>query len=116
MSISTRALKSKLRYGNNTKKPRTSTTHSARRQQQHREASEVIGDEVASLRAQVGMSQWDVACSAEVDLTYPSLLERGLRCPTLITFIRYVRALKADPTKTFTRILKDLDARKLVQD
>lgn len=39
------------------------------------------------------MSQDDLAADAEMDRTYPSLLERGLRAPTLYVLLRVTHAM-----------------------
>jgi len=54
-----------------------------------------------------GLSQEELAGEADIDRTYPSLLERGLRSPTLFTVIRIALALGARPAK----IVDDVMAR-----
>ena len=49
-----------------------------------------------SLRRARGLSQEDLAAIAELDRTYPSLLERGLRTPTLTVLFGLGEALKVD--------------------
>jgi transcriptional regulator with XRE-family HTH domain len=45
------------------------------------------------------MSQEDLAERASFDRTYPSLLERGLRTPTLTVLIEIARALDLEPAQ-----------------
>ena len=50
------------------------------------------------LRQRAGLSQEALADAAEVDRTYVSLLERGLRQPTLETLFSLSRALNVSPS------------------
>ena len=52
-----------------------------------------FGQVLRDCRGKPGMSQEALAGIAEVDRTYISLLERGLRQPTLETLFRLARSL-----------------------
>jgi transcriptional regulator with XRE-family HTH domain len=54
-------------------------------------------------RNKVGISQEALAAKADLDRTYVSLLERGLRLPTLGTVFRLATALDASPTTLVSR-------------
>lgn len=54
-----------------------------------------FGGNVARLRTERGMSQDTLAEKAEIDRTYPSGIERGVRNPGIKTVIRIASALKA---------------------
>ena len=56
-----------------------------------------FGAVLKTAREGAGISQEKLAELAEIDRTYPSLLERGLRHPGLGVAIRLAVALKADP-------------------
>lgn len=56
-----------------------------------------FGKVLREARIQRGMSQEDLAAEAEIDRTYPSLLERGRRVPTLSVFLRLCRPLRCKP-------------------
>jgi len=84
--------------------------HLERRTAEHPAIGRIIGTELRDLRRLVGLSQEEAAVLAGFDRTYPSMLERGARYPTLPVFIRYVRVLKADPDKVLARIEKALKA------
>lgn len=56
----------------------------------------VFGDVLRQARVGRGLSQQDLALEAELDRTYVSLLERGLRQPTLTTLIVLASALGID--------------------
>jgi transcriptional regulator with XRE-family HTH domain len=45
------------------------------------------------------LSQEELAELGELDRTYPSLLERGLRTPTLTVLIELARALRMEPAQ-----------------
>jgi transcriptional regulator with XRE-family HTH domain len=55
-----------------------------------------------------GMSQEDLAGEADIDRTYPSLLERGLREPTLDVFFRLCRAVRQPPAEVLNATLTEL--------
>jgi len=61
-----------------------------------REVAVAFGRLLKTLRDRAELSQEDLAERAELDRTYPSLLERGLRCPTLDVLLRLADALKID--------------------
>ena len=58
------------------------------------EVERVFGLVLKDLRNQNGVSQNDLADLAELDRTYISLLERGLRQPTIETLFKLAQALK----------------------
>jgi transcriptional regulator with XRE-family HTH domain len=63
-----------------------------------REVAVAFGDVLRAARAQLeGLSQEDLADMADMDRTYPSLLERGLRTPSLLTVIQVARAVGKRP-------------------
>jgi transcriptional regulator with XRE-family HTH domain len=55
-----------------------------------------------------GISQEALGLEAELDRTYPSLLERGLRTPTLTVIIDIARVLKIEPGHLVTETLERL--------
>lgn len=57
----------------------------------------VFGKVLREARLARGLSQEDLAAEAEIDRTYPSLLERGRRVPTITVFLRLCRALRCTP-------------------
>ena len=58
-----------------------------------------FGTVLRRLRIERGISQGDLALECELDRTYISLLERGLRQPTLTTLVVLGAALKMDPAE-----------------
>jgi transcriptional regulator with XRE-family HTH domain len=56
-----------------------------------------FGKVLREARIARGLSQEDLAADAEIDRTYPSLLERGRRVPTLTVFLRLCRPLRCTP-------------------
>jgi transcriptional regulator with XRE-family HTH domain len=62
-----------------------------------------FGAVLRDCRQKAGISQEALADSAEVDRTYVSLLERGLRQPTLETLFRLARALSVSPATLVSR-------------
>lgn len=63
---------------------------------------EVVARNVAELRRAAGLSQEELADRAEVDRTYVSQVERGLRNLTISVLARISRALKTTPDKLLT--------------
>jgi transcriptional regulator with XRE-family HTH domain len=57
----------------------------------------VFGAVLRTARTGAGISQETLAERAELDRTYPSLLERGLRTPTLSVVLRIGDALSIEP-------------------
>lgn len=57
-----------------------------------------FGEALREVRSGRGLSQQDLALESELDRTYISLLERGLRQPTITTLIALADALDVDPT------------------
>ena len=62
-----------------------------------------------SAPARKGLSQEDLAGDAEFDRTYPSLLERGLRTPTLTVIFQLAEVLEMSPASLVTQTLEELD-------
>jgi transcriptional regulator with XRE-family HTH domain len=56
-----------------------------------------FGGVLRTARDIVGLSQEQLAEAADIDRTYPSLLERGLRQPTLHMLLRLATAVEMDP-------------------
>jgi transcriptional regulator with XRE-family HTH domain len=64
----------------------------------HRQAvAAAFGRTLRDARLRVGMSQERLAERANLDRTYPSLLERGLRTPTLTAYLDISAALDLEP-------------------
>jgi len=55
------------------------------------------------MRQRAGLSQEALADAANIDRTYVSLLERGLRQPTLETLFSLSRALNVSPSTMISR-------------
>jgi len=58
-----------------------------------------FGATLRAIRLEHGMSQDTLADRCDFDRTYPSLLERGLRHPTLWMVLRLAHALDMEPTR-----------------
>ena len=56
-----------------------------------------FGEVLRTARLGAEFTQEHLAEAADIDRTYPSMLERGLREPTLGMVIRLARALEVDP-------------------
>ena len=57
-----------------------------------------FGSVLREVRLQKGISQDTLASLCDFDRTYPSLLERGLRSPTLAMIFRISEALEINPS------------------
>jgi len=62
-----------------------------------RQVARAFGATLKAARADAGISQETLAERADCDRTYPSLLERGLRQPTIGMVIDLAVALHVDP-------------------
>ena len=68
-----------------------------------------FGRVLREARKQKGLSQEDLAGDAEFDRTYPSLLERGLRTPTLPVLFQLANVLEVSAATLVTRTLEELN-------
>ena len=59
-----------------------------------RNVAKAFGLTLDAIRLEKQVSQEELAFIAEIDRTYPSLLHRGLRCPTLDVVFRLATALE----------------------
>jgi len=73
-----------------------------------RKVALAFGRVLREIRLQKGMSQGLLASLCKFDRTYPSLLERGLRCPTLAMIYRLSDALELNPELLVARALEEL--------
>jgi transcriptional regulator with XRE-family HTH domain len=65
--------------------------------QSRRRVAVAFGGILRDARDGSGLSQEELAEGAEVDRTYPSLLERGRRQPTLCVLLSLAAALEIEP-------------------
>ena len=72
--------------------------------------NQVFGDHLRSARKAVQLTQEELAFRAELDRTYISLLERGMKSPTLTTFFRLCSVLDLQPDLFLARIHKEVVA------
>lgn len=63
-----------------------------------------FGKALRGVREARGISQEDLALEAGFDRTFISLLERGLRSPTIRTLVRLAEALKVQPSHIVRRM------------
>ena len=64
---------------------------------------EAFGEILRECRRKAGISQEELAGLADVDRTYVSLLERGLRQPTLDSLFRLAKGLNVTPATMVSR-------------
>lgn len=70
-----------------------------------------FGEVLREVRASRKLSQQDLALEAELDRTYISLLERGLRQPTLTTLIVLASALGVDAAALVKQTMAQLPSK-----
>ena len=70
--------------------------------QQPHEYLERLGSSVRARRERLGLSQEEFAFECEMDRTYISGIERGVRNPTVKTLIQLARALNTTPGRLLT--------------
>jgi transcriptional regulator with XRE-family HTH domain len=73
-----------------------------------RQVGRAFGSLLRTARDGAGLSQEELAERANMDRTYPSLLERGLRTPSLLQLLNIGHALKIRPG-----VLVDMTAARL---
>ena len=69
-----------------------------------------FGIALPATRVERGISQDMLSAICDFDRTYPSLLERGLRCPTLAMLLRLADGLDVEPAQLVTEAVKLLRA------
>jgi transcriptional regulator with XRE-family HTH domain len=69
---------------------------------EQRRFAKAFGAVLRAARRHVGISQEYLAELADIDRTYPSLMERGLRHPTIGRVITIAHALRIEPGKLVT--------------
>lgn len=60
---------------------------------------QIVGRNVRRLREEAGLSQEKLALEAELDRTYISGVERGVRNPTVMVIARLAVSLKTTPDR-----------------
>jgi len=68
-----------------------------------------FGQTLRQARLERGLTQEALASACEFDRTYPSLLERGLRTPTLATLLRLAQVLQVEPGQLVADTLAHLN-------
>jgi transcriptional regulator with XRE-family HTH domain len=68
------------------------------------QVSAAFGQVLRELRQGRGISQEDLALSADVDRTFVSQMERGIRQPTITTLVKLARALDCQPSTLVVRM------------
>ena len=65
-----------------------------------------LGEVIRRLREADGLSQEALAERAQIDRTYVSIVERGLKSPTIDTFVRICAALNTPPDGVLSSALR----------
>lgn len=68
------------------------------------QVSAAFGRVLREQRMAAGVSQETLALSADVDRTFVSQIERGIRQPTLTTLCKLARALEVQPSTMVSRM------------
>ena len=77
-----------------------------RNEYRKRDVARAFGLALREARVQRGISQDRLSEICDVDRTYPSLVERGLRCPTLTMLLRLADDLAVEPSRLVTETVK----------
>jgi transcriptional regulator with XRE-family HTH domain len=67
-------------------------------------AHAVFGETIREMRLQQDISQESLALMCELDRTYISGIERGVRNPSLTNILRIAAALQVAPAELFARL------------
>jgi XRE family transcriptional regulator, regulator of sulfur utilization len=73
-----------------------------------RDIARAFGLALRAARVERGLTQERLCELCDVDRTYPSLVERGLRCPTLAMLLRLASALRIDPARLIAETVQRL--------
>jgi transcriptional regulator with XRE-family HTH domain len=65
-----------------------------------------VGKELQFCRTRKGLSQENLGFEASLHRTYISLIERGLKSPTIKTIVRLCVALEISPDKFLKRVMQ----------
>ena len=75
-----------------------------------------FGRALRRLRESAGLSQEALAATVGMDRTYPSLLERGLRAPTLRMFLMLAPCLGVSPHVLLAETISELETLRDVRE
>jgi transcriptional regulator with XRE-family HTH domain len=64
----------------------------------------ILGENIKRIREQKGLSQEELANTADFDRTYISLIERGKRNLSLLNLCRFAKALEMKPFELIENI------------
>ena len=64
----------------------------------------IVRENIISIRKEKGFSQENLANASQLDRTYISMLERGIRNPTLKSLLKIAIALEIKPVQLFERV------------
>lgn len=73
-----------------------------------RRTAVLFGDTLRRARRERGISQFDLALEAELDRSYVSLMERGIRQPSLHTLLTLARVLERPVMELITPVERAL--------
>jgi transcriptional regulator with XRE-family HTH domain len=68
----------------------------------------IFGDKLRQFREAANITQEELACRTGLPRTYVSLLERGVRSPSLIVFLRLCAVLKQKPDEVIAQVYQTL--------
>ena len=66
--------------------------------------NKIFGQVLNELRREMGLSQESLAFECDLDRTFISLMERGLRQPSLKTLFKLAEALKTTPSNLIIEV------------
>lgn len=76
----------------------------------------VFGEQLRELRKAAGLTQEELAFRVGLDRTYISLLERGIKSPTLNTFFRLCKTLHQQPADVIARVYERIEQEEQMAD
>lgn len=76
----------------------------------HRSIAQAFGSVLRRRRLAADLTQAQLAEASQIDVTFPSMLERGLRGPTLLTVLSIAKALHVKPGILVEETEKELSA------
>ena len=76
----------------------------------------VFGEQLRQLRKAAGLTQEELAFRVGLDRTYISLLERGIKSPTLNTFFRLCKVLNQQPAAVIAQVYERIEQIQLMAE
>lgn len=76
----------------------------------HDAVAAIIGVHLQGIRQKTGITPYEASKKSGLDVNHGYSIESGVRTPALLTFIKYVRGIGADPGTVCSEIERELES------